>query len=138
MTLGAKVHICGNETDVSLQEWNRCIMEQDERVVLCGASAYEKKFYLNPAFGSLPESIRQELQILCVLFTEDVGGVLTLVFSEEGQLCLEVSVAKDDYLYDEIGSELKIKEIQNTKAELMRSLELYYRIIILGMDPEEA
>lgn len=111
--------------------------EQDERVVLCGASAYEKKFYLNPAFEKLPEHIRQELQILCVLFTEDVGGVLTLVYNEEGRLCLEVSVAADDYLYDEIGSELKIKEIQNTKEELLQSLELYYRVFILGMKLEE-
>lgn len=111
-------------------------MNKDERVVLCGASAYEKKFYLNPAFEKLPEAIRQELQILCVLFTEDVGGVLTLVFDEDETLCLEVSVAEDDYLFDEIGSELKIKEIQNTKRELLESLELYYQIVILGKKPE--
>ena len=111
-------------------------MEQEERVVLCGASAYEKKFYLNPAFEKLPEAIRQELQILCVLFTEDVGGVLTLVFDENETLCREVSVAEDDYLYDEIGSELKIKEIQNTKQELLTSLELYYQVVILGRDPK--
>lgn len=111
-------------------------MEQKERVVLCGASAYEKKFYLNPAFEQLPEAIRQELQILCVLFTEDVGGVLTLVFDENETLCLEVGIAEDDYLYDEIGSELKIKEIRNTKQELLASLELYYQVVILGKDPK--
>ena len=48
-----------------------------ENVVLCGASAYEQKFYFNPDFQALPEQIRQELQIMCVLFTEDVGGILT-------------------------------------------------------------
>lgn len=112
-------------------------MNKQERVVLCGASAYEKKFYFNPTFKKLPESIRQELQILCVLFTEDVGGVLTLVFDENETLCLEVSVAEDDYLYDEIGSELKIKEIRDTKQELLKSLELYYQVVILGKKPEE-
>lgn len=111
--------------------------KEQERVVLCGASSYEKKFYLNPAFSKLPEAIRQEVQILCVLFTEDVGGVLTLVFDEEGTLCLEVSVAPDDYLFDEIGSELKIKEIQNTKTELLTSLELYYQVVILGKNPDD-
>ena len=45
-----------------------------ERVVLCGASAYEQKYYLNGAFKSLPSGIQDELKILCVLFTEDVGG----------------------------------------------------------------
>ena len=55
-----------------------------ERVVLCGASSYEQKYYFNRDFSALPESVRNELQILCVLYTEDVGGVLTLEFNEEG------------------------------------------------------
>ena len=33
----------------------------DEEVVLCAASAYEEKFYLNPEFDALPESVKQEL-----------------------------------------------------------------------------
>ena len=52
-------------------------MEQD-KVVLCAASAYEQKYYLNEAFGSLPSQIQDELKIMCVLFTEDVGGIITL------------------------------------------------------------
>ena len=61
-----------------------------ENVVLCGASAYEQKFYFNPDFQALPEQIRQELQIMCVLFTEDVGGILTLEFTETGELEFKV------------------------------------------------
>ena len=30
----------------------------EEEVVLCAASAYEQKFYLNPQFESLPEAGR--------------------------------------------------------------------------------
>ena len=51
-----------------------------ENVVLCGASAYEQKYYFNQDFASLPETIKQELQVMCVLYTEDVGGILTLEF----------------------------------------------------------
>ena len=29
----------------------------EEEVVLCAASAYEQKFYLNPQFESLPEAV---------------------------------------------------------------------------------
>ena len=50
----------------------------EEKTVLCGASSYEQKYYFNQQFSALPESIRQELQIMCVLYTEDVGGVLTI------------------------------------------------------------
>ena len=57
-----------------------------EKVVLCGASAYEQKYYFNQDFASLPEAVKQELQIMCVLYTEDIGGVLTLEFDEEGEL----------------------------------------------------
>ena len=35
-------------------------------------------------------------------------------------------------MFDEIGSKLKIKEIQQTKEELLRSLELYYKVFFLG------
>ena len=48
-----------------------------EEVVLCGASAYNKKFYLNEDFKGLPEQIKNELKIMCVLFTEDVGGIFS-------------------------------------------------------------
>ena len=51
-------------------------MYQD-KVVLCGANAYEKKYYLNEDFKALPQQIQDELKIMCVLFTEDIGGVLT-------------------------------------------------------------
>lgn len=61
-------------------------MSEMEEVVLCGASAYNKKFYLNEDFKGLPEQIKNELKIMCVLFTEDVGGIFQLVFSETGEL----------------------------------------------------
>ena len=57
----------------------------DEEIVLCSASSYEQKYYLNPEFESLPEAVKQELQIMCVLYTADVGGVLLLVFDENGK-----------------------------------------------------
>lgn len=110
-------------------------MYQD-RVVLCGASAYEQKYYLNEDFKNLPEQIQNELKIMCVLFTEDVGGVLTLVFDESGELLLEVSADEGDLLYDEIGSELKIRQIQREKAELLQALELYYKVFFLGEETE--
>lgn len=99
-----------------------------KRVVLCGASSYEQKFYLNEDFKSLPSRIQDELKILCVLFTEDVGGILTLVFNEEGKLLLEVTTEEEDFFFDEIGSELKIRQIQREKADFLEALEMYYHV----------
>ena len=104
----------------------------EEHVVLCGASSYEQKYYFNRQFSALPESIRQELKIMCVLYTEDVGGVLTMEFDEKGNLEFRVSADDHDYLFDEIGRALKIKQYQLEKRELLESLELFYRVFFLG------
>ena len=111
----------------------------NQEVILCASNAYNKKFYLNDNFKGLPEAIKEELQIMCVLYTEDVGGVLELVFDEDGNLEFRTSYEEGDFFYDEIGSVLKIKQYQDVKRELLESLETYYRIVFLGegFDEEE-
>ena len=111
----------------------------NQEITLCASNAYNKKFYLNNNFKGLPEAIKEELQIMCVLYTEDVGGVLELVFDEDGNLEFRTSYEENDFFYDEIGSVLKIKQYQNVKRELLESLETYYRIVFLGegLDEEE-
>ena len=104
----------------------------DEEKVLCAASAYEQKFYLNPEFDALPESIKEEIKIMCVLYTEDVGGVFLLVFDGDGNLEMKVDHEENDFAFDEIGSVLKIKELQQTKRELFESLELFFKVFCLG------
>ena len=107
---------------------------EDGRMLLCGANSYEQKYYFNQDFKSLPQSIRDELQIMCVLYTEDVGGVLTMEFDERGNLEFRVTSEETDYLFDEIGSVLKIKQYQEEKKEMLEALELYYRTFFLGED----
>ena len=109
----------------------------DDKVVLCGANSYNEKYYLNPDFEGLPDHVKDELKIMCVLYTNDVGGVLTLEFNEDGELCFHTEAEENDFSYDEIGSVLKIRELQRSKAELLESLELYYKIVILGMDASD-
>jgi hypothetical protein len=102
----------------------------DNQNILCAASAYTEKFYINPEYSTLPKSVIEELQIACVLFTAEVGGELSIVFDEEGNLELQTNHKEDDYLYDEIGSALKIKELQKNKRELFEALEMYYQMFI--------
>ena len=108
-------------------------MYQD-KIVLCGANSYEEKFYMNPDF----DNIKDELKIMCVLYVHDVGGILTLVFEENGELEFEVTSAEGDPMFDEIGSRLKIKEIQTDekKQELLTQLQLYYKVFFLGEEIE--
>ncbi len=100
-------------------------------VVLCGANAYKKAYYLNKDFEGLPESVKDELKVMCVLFTEDVGGIFYIAFDEEGNLELRVTCDEGDLLYDDVGCGLKIRELQRTREDLLRSLELYYKVVYM-------
>lgn len=102
-----------------------------ERIVLCGANAYEQKYYFNEQFAAIPDSIKEELHIICVLFTEEVGGIFTIVFEEDGSVSLETDAKEDDFLYDEISSGLMIREIRQNRQEMLESLSLYYRVFVL-------
>ena len=45
---------------------------------------------------------------------------------------LKVEHEENDFAFDEIGSVLKIKQLQQTKRELFESLETFYRVFYLG------
>ena len=112
--------------------------KNNNRVVLCGANAYEKKYYFNEIFQGIPASIKDELHIICVLFTEEVGGVFTIVFEEDGSVSFDTEAYEENILYDEISSGLLVREIRMHRQELLESLSLYYRVFQLHKPLESA
>lgn len=112
-------------------------MYYEENIVLCASSAYEEKYYLNEDFEALPQQIKDELKIMCVLYTADVGGILRLEYEPDGTLVFQVEVDEGDLLFDEIGSALKIKKLQQEKRELLIALELFYKVFFLGEELED-
>ena len=107
------------------------IIMEDNRVVLCGSNSYEQKYYFNEVFDKIPKAIKDELHIICVLFTEEVGGIFTIVFEEDGSVSLETNYAEDDFLYDEISSGLFVREISRKKQQLLNDLSTCYRYFIM-------
>lgn len=105
-----------------------------KETVVCGANAYEEKYYLNPAFDRMPDSVKDELKIICVLFTEEVGGIFTIGFDEDGELKFTTEAAEEDYLYDDIAAGLLVSKVRATRQELLESLNLYYRAFVLKED----
>ena len=106
----------------------------DENVVLCVSKSYEKKYYFNPDFDKLPDDVKNELKIMCVLFTEEVGGILDMEFDEEGNLLFKSSADEGDLLYDEIACGMLVKKYQYEKRELLESLEMFFKVFFLGME----
>ena len=107
-----------------------------DKIILCGANSYEQKYYYNENFAKIPESIQEELHIMCVLFTEEVGGVFMIGFDDEGEVMLITDADEGDLLYDEIGAGLLVKEVQKRKQDLFESLSQFYKAFVLGKSIE--
>ena len=99
--------------------------------VLCGANSYNEKYYFNDKFANLPEPVKEELRVMCVLFTEECGGILTVEYLPDGTLVLRTRADDYDFYYDEIAAGLGIAKLRKEKQELLEKLELYYRVLFL-------
>ena len=109
---------------------------EDGRVVLCGANSYEEKYFFNQDFERLPQSIRDELHIISVLFTQEAGGIFLMIFEKDGSLSLETRADEADLLYDEVTAGLLIGEIRRNRQELFAQIEMFYKVFVLGMKVE--
>ena len=58
---------------------------------------------------------------------------ILVVKEEDGSLEFVVRAEEDDFLFDEIGSVLKIKQMREMKKDLLESLETYYRVFFLSV-----
>lgn len=107
------------------------------RIILCGANAYNKKYYFNSKFDGLPENVKEELQIICVLFTSEVGGIFTIGFTPKGRIVLDTKAEEGDLLYDDIGGGLMIRKVERDKKEVFDAIEIYYRVTFLHENPAD-
>ena len=55
----------------------------------------------------------------------------------DGSLQFKTEALDSDAMYDDIGSVLKIKQLQTEKRELLQSLEMYYKVFFLGETIED-
>lgn len=107
------------------------VENMNKQVLLC-INSYEEKYYINQEFSGIPEKVIRELLEIASDFIQEIGGVLTISFLQEGSISLETVGKETDYHYDEIGGQLKIKELQNTKKDLWNSLTLWYKLLYQG------
>ncbi len=104
------------------------------RIILCGANAYEMKYYYNPLFKKIPESIQKELHIISVLFTQEAGGIFTIEFEDDGTITMETTCDEYDITYDEVSAGLLIGEVRRQRQDLFEAIQMYYKAMILHED----
>ena len=88
-------------------------------------------------FQKIPESIQKELHIICVLFTQEAGGVFTIEFEDDGTVTMETNADADDITYDEVSAGLLIGEVRRQRQDLFEAMQMYYRIYILKENPAD-
>ena len=116
-------------TDTFKEKSESFIYGRNKNVVLCAASAYEEKILSESRLQGTAGEYQEKLQILCVLYTHKVRGILLLEFDEGGSLIFRTEAKENDFAYDEVGSVLEIKSIQREKRELLEELEMFYKVV---------
>lgn len=105
----------------------------EDKIVLSAANCLEQKFFIEPKFSKLPDTIKEELQVICVTLAEKLGCIFMIGFYvADGEIYFETVQYDDDLNFDYIGSELEIKRIVKQHKELINSLTLWYQVVILG------
>ena len=80
--------------------------------------------------------MKKQLHVMCVWFTEECGGILTMEFEPDGTLEFKHTISEYDGYCDEIGADLKIKQYRQEGQEFLKALELYFKVFYLGEDAE--
>ncbi|WP_313528223.1 DUF6145 family protein [Anaerotignum sp.] len=96
--------------------------------ILAAASYEKQKYFLEPKFQTLPESIQEEVQIICVTTAQKLGCTFLMGFRDDGEIYFETVKGEDDINFDEIGSELEVKEICRVHKELIASLRVWFTV----------
>ena len=99
-----------------------------KKTVMAAASFEKQKYFLDPEFSALPDSIKAEVQTVCVVLAEKLMSTFVMGFYEDGNVYFDIIKSEDAIDFDDIGAELEIKEIRREKAELLKALKIWYMI----------
>ena len=99
-----------------------------EVTTVAAASFSKQKYFLAEEFSALPEEIKNDIKVVCVLTAQKLGCTFALDMDETGDISFRLIRDTDDLDFDEIGAELEIKEINRKEKELLKALKLWYTI----------
>ena len=97
----------------------------ENRKILAVSNSYIKKYYIDDSLIMLPAEIKNELKIMLVTLTEDIGGIVEMVYDDE--IVLVSYSDKNDFSYDEIDAKLKTRNLENEKKDFFTNLSTYYK-----------
>lgn len=98
------------------------------------SNSYIKKYYIDERLTSLPKEIRDNLKIAFVKFTEEVGGVLQVVFDNENyEIFLTIDKSDDDIVFDEIDAKYKLSKIEKENEKVFDDIATFCKFKFNGL-----
>lgn len=110
----------------------------EENCVLCAANSYTEKYYYNPSFDAVPDSIKEELKKIMVTLAEESGGIASAAFREgDGVLMIHSYADDSDFYYDEINAGMRVRQVEKEYEEMLTALSNLYRLMYMDLPPLE-
>ena len=101
-----------------------------DKQVIAGASFTQQKYFFEPKFDVIPESVKDEIRTICIVMAQKLRCTFLMGFLPDGEIYFDVVNSEDDFDFDDIGCELEMKRIKTEEKELIEKLELWYKVFM--------
>ena len=98
------------------------------------SNSYIKKYYFDSRLDTLPKEVKDTLKIVFVKLTEDVGGVLELVYDNDTYEVFTHIVRNDDDLeFDEINANYRLSKLEKVHEKLFDDIATFCKFKFNGL-----
>ncbi len=105
-----------------------------ELIPIIVSNSYLKKYYLDERLNVLPKEVKDTLKIIFVKLTEEVGGVVEVLFdNSEYDLVFKNYKNDDDFNYDEINANYKLSKVEREYAEIFEQVAKFCKFKLNGL-----
>ena len=104
------------------------------KIQIIVSNSYIKKYYLDERLNVLPKEVKDTLKVLFVKLTEEIGGVVEVLFdNKEYYISFKAYGKDDDYNYDEIAANYKLAKIEREHEEIFNQVAKFCKFKFNGL-----
>ena len=116
------------------EKFNNDSMRTAVLIPIIVSNSYSKKYYLDERLNVLPKEVKDTLKIIFVKLTEEVGGVVEVLFdNQEFDLVFKTYKNDDDFNYDEINANYKLSRIEREYSEIFSQIAEFCKFKLNGL-----
>ena len=98
------------------------------------SNSYIKKYYIDPRLDTLPKEVKDTLKIVFVKLTEDVGGVLEVIYDNSSyEVFTRMTRNDDDIEFDEINANYRLSKLEKVHEKLFTDIATFCKFKFNGL-----